>query len=281
MIANSLLTLQEQAESIYEARASQCLAQVPVVLLSVGNPSGGRFTLIHKGHRETVEPVDESFEILKYLGHAPLGLFGSLFPGPTEGQSQNVGDLELYLQALTDVQKDLDLLPLDDACRQHCGSILEASVALARRALESHVDQAGFTEYARSISRPISLIMREAARVQLDGITMQLESWKNNIPEVDWDQLVAAVGSGWARINNSPRMQAIALVMGEKKARERLFCIQGVKTEEALLDRLASILNQHELGELFFEEIERMDEDLMGRPATEILQERSNPCVAG
>jgi hypothetical protein len=117
--------------------------------------------------------------------------------------------------------------------------------------------------------------MRRAAQVQLEGIEAQLELWRERVEPQDWGALYAAVASGWARVNNSPRQQAIANVMGEVAARERLFTIQGVKTEEALLQRLAKILNQHDLGEIFFEDRERMDEDLMGRPAQEFMEARA------
>ena len=116
--------------------------------------------------------------------------------------------------------------------------------------------------------------LRRAAQVQLEGIESQLESWRERVGPGVWSELYVAVASGWARVNNSPRQQAIANIMGVDGARERLFTIQGVKTEEALLQRLAKILNQHDLGEIFFEDRERMDEDLMGRPAQEFMEAR-------
>jgi hypothetical protein len=273
MVPTALLQLQDLAEETFEARSAGCLARVPVIVLSVGTPSGGRFSLIHKGRTETVEPVGVAFETLKYVAHAPLGLFGVLFPERLDVSKPKVAELEKLIELFRATLVDVDSLPVDATSRKSCRTILEESIRFAERA--GNKDKLAFTAYARSIGPATQQTMRRAAQVQLEGIETQLSTWKEGVNEGDWARLHAAIASGWARVNNSPRQQAIANVMGEKAARERLFTVQGVKTEEALLHRLAKILNQHDLGEIFFEDRERMDEDLMGRPAQEFMETRS------
>ncbi len=273
MVPAALLQLQELAEEAFEARSPGCLARVPAIVLSVGTPTGGRFSLIHEGRTETVEPVDVAFETLKYVAHAPLGLFGVLFPGPlelVEPKTEELGKLIEYFRATLN---EVSSLPVDEASRKSCEEILQESIRFAESPEDK--DRQTFTKYARAIGPATQQTMRRAAQVQLEGIEAQLEIWRERVGSHHWEELYAAVASGWARVNNSPRQQAIANVMGEAGARERLFTIQGVKTEEALLLRLAKILNQHDLGEIFFEDRERMDEDLMGRPAQEFMEART------
>jgi hypothetical protein len=244
-----------------------------MVILSVGTPSGGRFSLLHRGHEETVEPVDMAFATLKYVAHAPLGLFGVLFPGPLDVVRPDSEALQRLRGLFAATLDSLEMLPVDSESRESCRTILSQSLAFVDRC--PNPDQRQFTEYARAIGSATRQTMRRAAQLQLEGIGGQLQRWRQQVGEQDWAELYAAVASGWARVNNSPRQQAIEAAMGPAAARQRLFCIQGVKTEEALLQRLAKILNQHELGEIFFEDRERMDEDLMGRPAAEILEART------
>lgn len=272
MVPSALLRLQELAEDAFEARSAGCLARVSAVVLSVGTPTGGRFSFIHDGKTETVEPVGVAFETLKYVAHAPLGLFGVLFPGPlnaVEPRAEELGRLVEYFKATLD---EVDSLPVDEISRKSCEEILRESIRFAESPQSK--DKKTFTAYARAIGPATQQTMRRAAQVQLEGIESQLEVWRERVGPGVWGELYAAVASGWARVNNSPRQQAIANFMGVDGARERLFTIQGVKTEEALLQRLAKILNQHDLGEIFFEDRERMDEDLMGRPAQEFMEAR-------
>ena len=273
MVPEALLQLQELAEEAFEARSPGCLARVPAVILSIGTPTGGRFTLIHEGRTETVEPVDVAFETLKYVAHAPLGLFGVLFPGPLEVIEPKTEELGRLVDFFRATLEDVDSLPVDEISRDSCREILRESIRFAESSQTK--DRQTFTIYARAIGPATQQTMRRAAQVQLEGIENQLHLWRQRVDAGDWEKLYAAVASGWARVNNSPRQQAIANVMGEIGARERLFTIQGVKTEEALLQRLAKILNQHDLGEIFFEDRERMDEDLMGRPAQEFMEARA------
>ncbi len=272
MIPEALLKLQDLAEETFEARSPGCLERLPAIILSVGNPSGGRFTLIHRGKQETVEPVDIAFATLKYVAHAPLGLFGALFPGALDDQQPDRASIDRLEEYFRDTLTSVDELPVDAPSKQACRTILTDSLAFVAQA---KFDRAAFTEYARAIGGPTAVTMRVAARVQLEGIERQVRTWRTQIGEDDWSQLYAAIASGWARINNSPRQQAIEQMMGPEAARARLFTIQGVKTEEALLQRLAKILNQRELSDVFFDEKERMEEDLMGRPAREFLEARS------
>ena len=272
MIPQALLRLQDLAEETFEARSPGCLDRLPAIILSVGTPSGGRFTLHHRGQQETVEPVDIAFATLKYVAHAPLGLFGALFPGSLDEQQPDQTSVDRLEEYFRDTLVSVDELPVDAPSRQACRTILTDSLAFVAKAQYS---RAAFTEYARAIGAPTGLTMRVAARVQLEGIERQVRAWRERIGEDDWGGIYAAIASGWARINNSPRQQAIEQVMGAEAARARLFTIQGVKTEEALLQRLAKILNQRELSDVFFEEKERMEEDLMGRPAREYLETRS------
>ncbi len=271
MIPGALLRLQDLAEETFEARSPGCLTRLPAIILSVGTPSGGRFRLIHREFQETVEPVDIAFATLKYVAHAPLGLFGALFPEALEihrPDLESVGKLEEYFR---ETLARVDDLPVDVPSRQACRQILTDSLAFVGQG-QFHRD--AFTRYARSIEAPTGMTMRVAARVQLEGIERQVQKWRERIGEKDWAGLHAAVASGWARVNNSPRQQALEQAMGPEAARERLFTIQGVKTEEALLQRLAKIVNQRDLSEVFFDEKERMEEDLMGRPAREFIEAR-------
>ncbi len=269
MIPSALLALQDLAEEAFEARSAGCLERVPAVILSIGTPSGGRFSLIHGGQTETVEPVGIAFATLKYVAHAPLGLFGVLFPGPLTVEKPLTKKLEALREMFEKTIDELDSLPVDPEARVACRKILRQSLDFA--SIKSPIDREGFKAYARRIELPVQQTMAISARAQLDGIGEQLARWRKRVGETDWNLLYAATASGWARVNNSPRQQALAQAMGPDGARNRLFCIQGVKTEEALLARLSKILNQHDLGELFFEDRERMDEDLMGRPAQKIL----------
>lgn len=270
VIPPALLELQELAEATFEARHAGCLERAPAIILSVGTPSGGRFTLLHQGHRQTVEPVDGAFATLKYVAHAPLGLFGALFPGATTAQAPDSKALEALQGYLAATLDQVETLPVDADSRRACRLILELSLEFSRHPKAAQKEE--FTAYSRRVGPAVGQTMRRAAQVQLDGIAQQVEHWRHQIGESDWQGLYAAVASGWARVNNSPRQQALEIAMGSDAARRRLFSIQGVKTEEALLQRLSKILNQHELGELFFEDRERLDEDLMGRPAREILE---------
>lgn len=278
MVPSALLQLQELAEAAFEARSEGCLARVPVLVLSVGTPTGGRFSLIHQGRTETVEPVGVAFETLKYVAHAPLGLFGVLFPGELDSVAPKEDELERLVEYFKATRLELDSLPVDDVSKQSCEVILSSSIQFAESPQPK--DRKTFTRYAREIGPATQQTMRRAAQVQLEGIEAQLRLWQERVGPDDWNGLHAAVASGWARVNNSPRQQAIANLMGAEAARERLFTIQGVKTEEALLQRLAKILNQHDLGEIFFEDRERMDEDLMGRPAQQYMEARAQ-CVDG
>lgn len=271
-IPEALLQLQEVSEEAFEARNAGCLARVPALILSLGTPSGGRFTLIHRGREESVEPVDVGFAVLKYVAHAPMALFGLIFGDTLAAPDPDLEAIERLRKSFRDTLEALDQLPVDPESRASCQAILERSLAYAEHS--ELFERGPFTRYAQEIAAPTAQTMRRAAQLQLEGIGTLVARWREQMGESDWAGLVAAVASGWARVNNSPRQQALEHAMGAEAARQRLFTIQGVKTQEALLQRLGKILNQQELGEVFFGERERMSEDLMGRPASAILEAR-------
>lgn len=250
-----LAQLQEVSEALYEARAPECLARVKVLILSVPSHGGGLFSLLHEGKKETVDVGGDRFMALKFVSHVPLGLFGLHF-------SQKQPSRESLVACLQEARQ-LDLGP-------DCEVILTASLELAQR---DRIDRAEFQAYAQGLQAPVARAMEEAARLQLAGMDNLFQRWKERVGPA-WDDLVSAVGTGWARVEKSPRFQALARVTRPSN----LYRIQGVRSEDELLVRLGRILNQEEMAELFFGDRERLDEDIMGRPVEKLLRERGSPC---
>jgi len=261
----------QRFRTMYAASRTSLLARTrPVLIVDFG-----RLVLLRHAKPDLEEPHNPPlYHRYKGIAHIPLAIYVALAPWlDTEGAPEWRASLEMLRDSLRPVLGELDSVgfPPEDLQRQR--EIVTASLtfiddALARPTLEPE----RLLRFTRSMG-PLQLRNADAAAaLQIDRIHAIVTRWRTEELSLDdWHRIhVVVLGFKMPR-DGYAQFQYFERVLGPRESRRRLIYAEGLTTRAAALDLLGTIVTDRGAASYFFDDVLRMDRDVMADGATKHL----------
>jgi hypothetical protein len=267
----------EQFHEAYDGAKTEAEYESPVFVLLAD-------TLIAccRGVRTELRYTPDAFVLLKSISHAPVSLYAELQRGdwPEEVSSASRQRLEklqkLVVQTQKRLQEDATRVALtEDASRdvrailQTCATMLETAVGgTTRESLE---------QFARDVGPVLQRLMHEATRLQLDSLHECVERALAPLSAKDRASLQVVVTGDHQARSRSLGMQYFKLRLREPTdSEERVAYAEGVTDEKEAFELVGLRRLDHAVAAAFFGDRKRLQRDLLGDSAEELLREY--PC---
>ena len=212
----------------------------------------------------------------KGIAHIPLSIYVALAPWlDTGGAPEWRASLEILRDKIGPVLGELDSLgfPPEDLQRQR--EIVTASLAfiddtLSRPALAPE----RLLRFARAMSAPQLRNADAASALQIDRIHAIVTRWRAEELSVDeWNRIyVVLLGFKMPR-DGYAQFQYFERLLGAHESGRRLIYAEGLTTRAAALDLLGTIVTDRGAGIYFFDDVLRMDRDVMADGAKKRLDQ--------
>lgn len=250
-------------------RATVLAAAGPVIIVS-----GDDLVLLNEGHRTQLRFSPAIYHSLKSYSHAPLALHVMLV-GRTDQPLDEpaVEQLRNFQRLLVAARKQIDQLELSDDERQAQRSLCDESLALLETVLaERRIAAPKLEAFTRHIGPALLANSARAARVQLDALDRQVQSWRSELCPEAWSRLrVIVEGSHTVRQGNLA-VQYFDRLLAAKESEHRIVFTEGIYEEPRALQVLGTVIVDTRIGESFFGDPQRMHRDLLADAAAEYLK---------
>jgi hypothetical protein len=263
----------QQFRAIYAASRASLLARTrPIVIVDFG-----RLVLLRHAKPDLEEPHNPPlYHRYKGIAHIPTAIYVALAPWlDTPGVPEWRASLEILRDKLRPVLSELDSLgfPPEDLQRQR--EIVTASLtfiddALARPALEP--------QRLRSFTRSMGALQLRnadaAAALQIDRIHAIVTRWRTEELSLDdWNRIYVVVLGFKMPRDGYAQFQYFERVLGSHESGQRLIYAEGLTTRDAALDLLGTIVTDRGAALYFFNDVMRMDRDVMADGAKKRLDQ--------
>jgi hypothetical protein len=254
-----------------KARAETLARMSPVVL--VNEPDDG-LTLLHKGERKTGAGIPPRYHELKAVSHLPLAIFAVFGPfGGGEVPAERLADVRQLRELALKARAELPARKFPPAMLARQEGMIDGSVAFLDAALEAKlVEPAALTAFCRKHAPALIANFHDAARAQIETTHATMTAWRKDLTDAEWNGLhVVVLGAQMPRKENIA-VQYFAALLGERGEGRRIVYAEGLWDEKKSLNLLATHTLDSAVGVAFFHDPERMERDVLGDPAKEILQ---------
>lgn len=256
----------------YQAAADDALQDLPMALLALGD----RLVVYEHGQRKAEHVyLPLRYTQLKEVSHIGLGAWALADAADGQGGTTDLGKhLASRLRRRTSVV--LQMLPetgFSEALLQRQREILEPSLALLDRLLRGEkVDAAAQLAFARSIAPAQLANAADAARAQLEAVNeVTKQILEGATPEQQRSLHVVVGGVHQARRENVLAQYFRRILHEGDGAERRVVYAEGVADEKGALALLQRHLLDVSIGEQFFGSKRRLQADLLGPAAEQIL----------
>lgn len=250
-------------------RATVLAAAGPVIIVS-----GDDLVLLHEGRRTQVRFSPAIYHTLKSYSHAPLALHVMLVGRTDQALDDSaIEQLRNFHRLLVAARKQIDQLELSDEERQAQRSLCDASLALVDVVLtERRIAAPKLESFTRHIGPALLANSARAARVQLDALDLQVQTWRKELGPEAWSKLrVIVEGSHMVRTGNLA-VQYFDRLLAAKENEHRIVFTEGIYEEPRALQVLGTVIVDTRIGESFFGDPQRMHRDLLADAAAEYLK---------
>ncbi|MBX9790077.1 MAG: hypothetical protein K2Y37_14265 [Pirellulales bacterium] len=265
-----LVELNSAFRAAYAAhRADKLAAGGPVIIVS-----GDDLVLLAEGNRTQVRFSPDIYHVLKTYSHAPLAVHVMLV-GQTDRPLDDaaIGELQDFVRLLGAAEEQIDKLPLADDERRAQRSLCEKSrqfvdeVIAARQVAGERLEQ-----FTRDIGPELLANAERAARVQLDALDRQVQTWRRALCPEAWGQLrVIVEGSHTVRQGNLA-VQYFDRLLATSEREHRVVFTEGIYEEPRALAVLGTVIVDTRIGASFFDDPQRMHRDLLADAAAKYLK---------
>lgn len=223
----------------YFASRTRLIANLDPVIVVQFSMTGGTYTLIFNGVRETVSPVGPNFAMCKSIAHIPLGIYTMLAPylrtGVRPKSWQNA--IVNFRTTITDALGALETAELPAEAVQSCREIITGATDFLDGTLqESSFSIASFERFTSKIQGALQTNMRHAAQAQLDGVLPLLRRWRTQLGSIMWKQLYAVVMAIWTTEVRNQNWLLLRAMMDPETVDSHLITISTAVPEENTVD---------------------------------------------
>ena len=252
----------------YDTARIRAIEEVPLAFLAMPR------TLLVVRHGQVTESfpsVTPTYTTLKDISHIILALYVASWHRPPLEAAIAVAAYAPYVDAVSSGLGQ-SAIPESDLARQR--KLLAAARNLIRQATSSEgVSQEWIDLWARALGPALLQNSREAARSQLQLINHEMAAQiKQMTPQEKESFIVVVSGAHQARAENL-WMQYLGQLLGPEAIsgeRRRVYA-ESVYDTQGALDLLGSHVMDRSIGEAFFASPTRMQRDLLGDAAKEII----------
>ena len=257
----------------YASSRTTLLARTrPVLIVDFGT-----LVLLRHAKPDLEEPHNPAlYHHYKGIAHIPFAVYVALAPWLDTGSATEWRtSLETLRDKIRPVLAELDTLgfPAEDLPRQR--EIVTAALAfiddtLARPALERE----RLLRFARAMSGLQLRNADAAAALQIDRIHAIVTRWRaEELSADEWNRIYVVVLGFKMPRDGYAQSQYFERVLGARENGRRLIYAEGLTTRAAALQLLGTIVTDRGAGVYFFDDVMRMDRDVMADGATKRLEQ--------
>jgi len=272
----ALEAVNEQFHETYDGAKTEAEYESPVFVLLADT-----LVVCCRGVRTELRYTPDAFVLLKSISHAPVSLYAELQRGDPANVSpatrQRLEKLrELVLQTRKRLQEDAARVGLtEDASRDvrailhSCETMLETAAGGTTREL--------LEQFAHDIGPVLQRLMHEATRLQLDSLHECVERALAPMSREDRASLqVVVTGDHQARARSLAMQYFKQRLREPEDSEERVAYAEGVTDEKEAFELVGTRRLDHAVAAAFFGDRKRLQRDLLGDSAQELLREQ--PC---
>lgn len=262
-----------------ETHRSQLQAEAPIIVQRLLGMT------LHRANGERIqfEMDKRRYFLMAAASHPPLAIYSILAKqgfGPINASTR--ADISAYRAALADARAALPTVEADEEIVERILRIFASSDHYLDSVLSTgSSSKSGFENYAAAIRPLLVENLRIGAREQLEQFRSCLETWRQEFPDENWEELrVVVLGF------HQPRelyvlKQFFEWLLDEPDFEHRvvfaefqypIFGKQADEVEELALTLLTKVDFEQPMGALVFGNPSVMGRDVMGPAAVEILQ---------
>jgi hypothetical protein len=264
----SMMNIYEDALSKYKQKMR---AQSPMIL-ALFSETGGRMILYRPGQQPLEsDPVPIVYQVAKSVSHSSMAIYQLVVPYLSNPADTSWREpMSQYRQRCQSALESLDALDLPSDDRETLRAILRLNVAFQDACLaKSTLSAADLQSFARGLKDEIPKTIWMSADAQVGHWFKVLDDWKKLVG-ADWDRTYAVTNTLYVTRQNNILFTILAQFMGQEAIGDRLMLFETTQfttTPDQMLDLLARIVSDRDLGKVFFKDYYLMDAELLGSGA--------------
>ncbi|MFD4415155.1 hypothetical protein [Streptomyces sp. NPDC058476] len=291
---DAILAVNSGMRANYALLKSDLIKYLSPVIVVQNDSKGGKFTLVHNGTQESLNPVSEVFELAKSISHVPLGIFSAIAPylnskvpnlpnadriDPHDlkmvafkgtGTTGWITPLQDFAVTLTTARQQIDKANIPPAMVNSCTKLLDAALKFVDTSVKNKsFDMKSFDDFSGSVYGNIRTNMEHAAQAQISAVQALMKRWRAKIGEEGWKDLYVVVLSQWTTSVLNQNSIIIKPCMNPAKVDTHLIDLPAVEPPKdpifVALDNLARIVQDNIAAEMVFSVDEEVADALKGK----------------
>lgn len=264
----------EQFHAAYDEAKGQAKHECPVFVLLADT-----LVSFHRGVRSEHRCTPDVFHRLKAVAHVPVGIYAELQRIEGDASAEDRARLESLLQRARQSQSTFQQegapLELTQETERDVRTTLESSVELLEHSL-SYLRAIDREAFARKLGPVLLRLTHEATRLQLESLHVSVERALAPLSAAEREELhVVVTGDHQAR-SRSLGMQYFKQRLREPQhSDERVAYAEGVSDEQEAFALVGTRRLDSAIAAAFFGDRKRLQRDILGDSAAELLREMS------
>ena len=243
-----------------DARGEALRMTGPVVI------SRHHFLVLHyRGERYEGAKIDETYDQLKTVAHAPLAIYVML-AGHVDGSlaQAECDRIRAFCDLMNPVHTALDSCALRSHQKERQRRLLDCCKSFLDGVLaDGKCGRSDLTRFCRECAPDLMQNTSEAALVRLEAYHRQMCAWRKVIEAEDWDRLrVVVTGAQMPRPGNLA-VQYFARLLGESGEGKRIIYAEALFDETSALNLLGTHRLDASAAQAFFGDRSRLNRDLL------------------
>lgn len=266
-----LYGLNDQFRAAYKAAREEALKSQTYALVL------GDSVVFYRGAiRREVQYTPARYHELKAIAHIPLALYVMLADGVNE---EKLAALAKYRSAVAESRATLSKRGFDDKTLKRQEAIFTNSQTLMDRVLAAKkCDTADLAAYTTAMAPLVLQNAYDAAKAQLEGLNAAFAEWLNTLTAEERAAYhIVVSGSHQAREKNAQMTYCRALLPEESAIEQRLIFGESCFDESSCRNLLGTHLLDGAASLAFFDDALRLQYDLLGDAAADIVQRLKLP----
>jgi hypothetical protein len=283
--------LLEAANLSFHESYNRIVQQVQDRLGTPGHPvlmiEAGLAVLFFNGKRYEANVLPEMYQNVKALGHLPFGTYLTLAAnGPGTLTDETVTALEKQMRLAESLFDFADKLMAHPPVMAHYAKrpavthkLLGVTAEFIADLLQSrHLDEPAIDSFAKEITPLFMDHVDIAAALELDTLHEQVSEWRELMGESEWDRLYVVLMLGHQARYREVSSQYFHRLLYEAESvgaylEKRIVHAESLWDEQAALKLMARHIVDSAASRAFFDDSNRLQEDLMSDAAADYLVE--------
>jgi hypothetical protein len=269
-VRGELEAVNDAFHRVYGEKSSSAELEAPVMVVLADT-----LVVHHRGERRQAALRNESFDVLKSVAHLPVAAYAALHEPAADGapalDEERLRDLLAHASSVSErLPAALHAIGTDAA--QAANALVNETVALLERAQASVVPRARLTRFARKMGRLLLTLTHAATELQLSELHRAVEEALSRFSPVERRRLQVIVTGDHQARTRSLAMQYFQARLGEAPGEDtRVAFGEGISDEKAALALVGTRRLDFTLARAFFADEKRLQRDVLGDAARDIL----------